>query len=146
MQDELRCLIAAAIAAMLLTGCERSSTASAPPTARAAAPVAAPDAAAAGPRRIKLPAVEAEHLGIAFSEVTRDGERLIAPYEALLYDPNGGEWVFVSPEPAVFTRSAVTVESIEGNRMVLAKGPEAGTKLVTHGAAELYGIEFGVGK
>jgi hypothetical protein len=46
----------------------------------------------------------------------------------------------------VFARTAIKVDSIEGEKVYYTKGPATGTKVVTMGAAELYGIEFGVGK
>jgi membrane fusion protein, heavy metal efflux system len=42
-------------------------------------------------------------------------------------------------------RERVTVEFIEGDQAVLSKGPAEGSAVVTVGAAELYGTEFGVG-
>jgi hypothetical protein len=96
--------------------------------------------------RITLKGRAAERLGIEFAEVTKSGQRLEAPYNALLYDASGGEWVFISPQPNVFTRTAIKVELIEGDRIYFSNGPVVGTKLVTSGIAQLYGIEFGVGK
>jgi hypothetical protein len=71
--------------------------------------------------------------------------RKVIPYGALLYDPQGQTWVYVSPEPLVFVRQAVAVERIDGDRVILTEGPEVGTQVVTVGAPELYGTEFGVG-
>ena len=101
---------------------------------------------ASGIKRITLKDIETKRLGIEFAEVTMSGERLTMPYNALLYDPSGGEWAFASAEKNVYARTALKVEAIEGGKVYLAKGPAVGTKLVTYGAAELYGIEFGVGK
>ena len=143
MQHDFRAIIAVAGAALLLAACDKGVATS---PAKAAAPAAAAPQQPGAVRRITLKEAEVKSLGIAFAEVTKDGERLTAPYGALLYDANGGEWIFINPEPAVFTRSPIKVESIVGDKMYLARGPDAGTKLVTHGAAELYGIEFGVGK
>ncbi len=71
--------------------------------------------------------------------------RKVIPYGALLYDPQGQTWVYVSPEPLVFVRQAVAVERIDGDLVILTEGPEVGTLVVTVGAPELYGTEFGVG-
>ncbi len=140
MQHYNRWIIAVAVAALSAVGCERS-----PGSAKAVAAVAGkPQEAGLG--RIKLSDTEARHLGIEFAELTREGERLVAPYDTLLYDASGREWVYVGSEPNVFLRTEVKVEAIEGNKVYLAQGPAVGTRLVTSGAAELYGIEFGVGK
>jgi hypothetical protein len=57
----------------------------------------------------------------------------------------GNGWVYTYPEGLCFIRAAVTIERIEGDIAVLTAGPELGTKVVSQGAALLYGAEFGVG-
>jgi hypothetical protein len=69
----------------------------------------------------------------------------VIPYGALLYDAAGKTYVYMNPEPMVFVREPVTVESIEKELVVLSAGPAPGTAVVTVGAAELYGLEFGIG-
>ena len=77
----------------------------------------------------------------------RIGKTHLCPNGSLLgRDANGGEWVFTSPAANVYARTAIKVDAIEGEKVYYTKGPAAGTKVVTMGAAELYGIEFGVGK
>ena len=142
MQLHNRWIIVFAAAALPLMGCDR-----APATTKAAAPAAAKaELGPGGVKRIKLTDLETKRLGIAFVEVTKTGERLTVPYNTLLYDASGGEWAFSNPEPNIYMRTGLKVEAIEGDKVFLAKGPAVGTKLVTDGAAELYGIEFGVGK
>lgn len=77
-------------------------------------------------------------------ETGRQGLQVV-PYGALIYDPQGGTWVYTSPEALVFERVAVTVSSIDDERVHLRKGPGAGTEVAVVGAAELWGAEFGVG-
>jgi len=77
-------------------------------------------------------------------ETGRQGLQVV-PYGALLYDPQGGTWVYTSPEPLVFERAAVTVSAIDDERVLLRRGPGAGTEVAVVGAAELWGAEFGVG-
>lgn len=72
--------------------------------------------------------------------------RKIVPYEAVLYDPNGGTWVYQSVEPLVFVRHPITVEYVLDGQAILLDGPPAGTQVATIGAAELFGLEFGAGK
>jgi hypothetical protein len=43
----------------------------------------------------------------------------------------------------VFQRADITVDRIEGERAILAKGPAPGTAVVTIGATELWGVEYG---
>ena len=72
--------------------------------------------------------------------------RKLIPHAALLYDAHGDTWVYTNPAPLVFVRQHISVNYIEGDRVVLFAGPPTGTAVVTVGAAELYGAETGVGK
>jgi hypothetical protein len=65
----------------------------------------------------------------------------VVPYDAVLYDPEGETWMYTNPEPRVYVRTHITVESIVGTLAVLKNGPPAGTSVVTTGAAELFGAE-----
>jgi hypothetical protein len=66
------------------------------------------------------------------------------PYAALLYDAQGAAFTYTSPAPLTYVRSPVSVRRITGRTAVLTKGPAAGTRVVTVGAAELVGTEYGV--
>ncbi len=74
------------------------------------------------------------------------GEALQAPRAAILRDIHGGTWVYENTAPQVFVRRRVEVEHIAGDTAVLRRGPKPGVKVVTAGAAELFGTEFGPGK
>ena len=41
-------------------------------------------------------------------------------------------------------RQKIKVDHIDGDKAILAQGPAAGTKVVTVGAAELFGSEEGI--
>jgi hypothetical protein len=73
-------------------------------------------------------------------------ENLVIPHSALIYDIHGGTWVYENTAPHGFTRRRVEVRYIANGDVVLARGPGPGTKIVTAGAAELFGAEFGFGK
>ena len=82
-------------------------------------------------------------------EVERFGgetARKVVDYAAVVYEPKGDTAVYTNPEPLVFVRTPVKVDSIDGDLAVLADGPPAGTAVVIVGTAELLGMEFGVGK
>jgi hypothetical protein len=70
-------------------------------------------------------------------------KRRVVPTSSVLYDAKGKTWVYTSPEPRVFVRHAITVDHIDGDRVVLSDGPAPGTAVVTVGAAELLGTEYG---
>lgn len=107
--------------------------------------------------RVTLSARAAERLGIetavmgqgAAAGVTalagtsaRMPARTVVPYSAVLYDARGDTWVFTSPEALVFVRQRVSVDRIEGDRVVLTDGPPDGTTIVTVGGAELLAAEL----
>jgi len=69
----------------------------------------------------------------------------VIPYSAVIYDATGKTWAYTNPEPLTFVRHAIDVEYIEGDLAVLKDGPAVGTPVVTAGAAELLGVEQGVG-
>ncbi len=78
-------------------------------------------------------------------EVKEAGD-LEIPYSALLYGLDGSTFVYISPEHLTFQRATVVVDHIQEETAVLKEGPAAGMAVVTVGAAELYGLETGIGK
>jgi hypothetical protein len=99
--------------------------------------------------RLTLTAKAAERLGIQTKPVLAGkiggATRWVIPYSAVLYDATGATWVYTNPEPLAYVRERVTVDYIQGDQAVLTDGPPEGTPVVSVGAAELYGTEFGVG-
>lgn len=73
-------------------------------------------------------------------------EGLVVPDSAILRDQHGGTWVYERIAPQTFARRRVEIRETAGDLVLLARGPGAGTAIVTVGAAELYGVEFGAGK
>jgi RND family efflux transporter MFP subunit len=71
---------------------------------------------------------------------------LVVPKAALLHDAYGGTWVYVVRAPQQYARQRVAVDDISGGDAILSRGPAVGARVVTDGAAELFGVEFGVGK
>lgn len=66
----------------------------------------------------------------------------VVPYAALIYDPSGATWVYADVGPRTFERVAVTVDRVDEDTVRLTTGPAVGTRVVTVGAAEVYGSEF----
>jgi len=86
-----------------------------------------------------------ERVGVTL--VTKEAaDALAVPASAVLYDMQGGTWVYVRTAPAVFVRTRVDVREVVGGFAVLGRGLTAGADVVTAGAAELFGTEFGAGK
>lgn len=72
----------------------------------------------------------------------------VVPYAAVLYDPDGGTWVYAQRAPLTYVREQVVVAAIggtNGNEAILATGPPVGTAVVSTGVIELWGAELGVG-
>jgi multidrug efflux pump subunit AcrA (membrane-fusion protein) len=90
--------------------------------------------------------VPGQGVRVKLSLVESGSMRKVIPYSALIYDLDGSTWIYVSPEPLVFMRQPVTVDFIEGDRVILSDGPSVGTAVATVGVAELYGADTGVGK
>jgi len=120
------------------------------PSGRPASPVAS-DAAAADHALVyvvqgagaDLPVGERVQLEIPIASA--GGARSVVPYGALLYDVNGDAWVYISTAAGTYQRAPVVVDYIEDDQAVLLDGPDEGTPVVSVGAAELFGTEFGVG-
>jgi hypothetical protein len=91
--------------------------------------------------RLTLTEKAAERLGLETAPVVAQESQVVIPYAALLYDTSGQAWVYVNVGPLAFERQEITVDSIQGDKVILSKGPEAGANVVTLGATELYGSE-----
>jgi hypothetical protein len=96
--------------------------------------------------RLTLEERAIERLGIKTAPARNLGAagRKVVPYSTVIYDAAGATWVYTNPEPRVYIRQSITVESIGAEQAILSAGPTAGTAVVTVGAAELYGTELGV--
>jgi hypothetical protein len=93
-------------------------------------------------KRVTFTAEGARRTGLETATVRREGARTIVPYASVIYDPMGKTYVYTSPKPLTFLRVEVKVRDIRGNRVQLKAGPPAGTRVVTVGAAEVYGAEL----
>jgi RND family efflux transporter MFP subunit len=82
------------------------------------------------------------------AKLWKDGQRetLAVPWSAVIQDIQGGNWVYESVAPQTFIRRRIEVRYVVGNWAALERGPPAGAKIVTVGAVELYGAEFGFAK
>jgi hypothetical protein len=134
-------LVVGALAAVLALSGRAGTTGSEEP-----APSAAPatvERVAKGLNRITLTAEAARRIDVQTAPATAENGSTVIPYAAVLYDPNGKTWTYTSSEPLVFIRKDITVDRIEADRAILTEGPAPGTAVVTVGAAELWGAEYG---
>ena len=119
-----------------------------------AVPVTSPPSADAGASSVDL------YYALAQARSLRPGERvsvtvplggqrkraLVVPLAALLYDVSGDAWVYVRTDSLVFTRRRIEVGNVVGDRVLVTRGLARGMRVVTAGAVELFGTEFGPGK
>ena len=71
---------------------------------------------------------------------------VVVPASALLYDAEGGSWVYERVAPQTYARRRVQIAHVTGAQAALAGDALAGREIVVAGAAELFGAEFGAGK
>jgi len=140
----VHCAMVALIAiALPLSGCKEK------PAAKTDHPAKLEESGQKGIMKVTLTARAAERIGLETAQVREEqvasGMRKVVPYGALMYDKKGDTWTFTNPEPLVFIRHHIAVESIDGDRVVLAEGPPTGTAVVTVGATELMGVEHKYG-
>ena len=70
---------------------------------------------------------------------------LVVPDTAVLYDIHGATWVYEDLGGNAYARRRVEIARHAGNRAVVRRGLAEGRQVVTAGAAELFGTEFGAG-
>lgn len=85
-----------------------------------------------------------QRVGVVLA-TTATRQRLVAPRAAILYDIFGGAWVYQETAPQTYVRTRVELVDVLGESAVIARGIAAGALVVTDGAAELFGTEFGAG-
>ncbi|MGZ8913852.1 MAG: hypothetical protein ACXW1Z_12195 [Methylobacter sp.] len=100
--------------------------------------------------RVILSEKAAQRLDIQTAPVREEqvngAPRLVIPYAAVLYGLHGETWAYTSPKSLTFVRQLITIDRIEGDKVILSNGPAAGTQVATVGVAELYGADTGIGK
>jgi hypothetical protein len=68
---------------------------------------------------------------------------IVVPAAAILRDIYGGEWVYARTAPHAYERRRVEISAANGGGIIVQRGLAAGDQVVTAGAAELFGTEFG---
>ncbi len=75
-----------------------------------------------------------------------EADSLTVPWSAVIHDIHGGTWLYEQTGDRAYTRRRVVVRHVAGETAVLASGPAPGARVVTAGAAELFGTETGFSK
>ncbi|HEY1487587.1 MAG TPA: hypothetical protein VGF84_15885 [Micromonosporaceae bacterium] len=68
------------------------------------------------------------------------------PVTAVIYDPQGASWTYTIPAERTYLRVPIVVDRVDGDTAYLSSGPPVGTPVVSQGAPELLGAEYGVGE
>jgi hypothetical protein len=132
-------------ASVLLVGCEQSQAESVEDRPAQVAPVDG-----AGVSRVTLTAEAAGRIGLQTTPVQMvstpgaGAPNAAVPMAAVIYARDGSTWVYTSSAPLTYVRQRVTVARVTGDVALLQAGPAPGTAVVTVGAAELLGSEYGV--
>ncbi|WP_293393166.1 hypothetical protein [Nevskia sp.] len=70
---------------------------------------------------------------------------LLLPVSAIVRDIDGGEWVYRVIAPGQYRRARIEVAHRDAGQALLSRGLADGDEVVSTGAAELFGSEFGAG-
>jgi hypothetical protein len=103
-----------------------------------------PEAGTDSAVRVTFTQEGADRTGLETAPVRRSGTFSVVPYAAVIYDPQGLTYVYSRVEPLAFVRVQVVIERVEGNAVLLSKGPGVGTEVVTVGSLQVYGTELGI--
>jgi Cu/Ag efflux pump CusA len=95
--------------------------------------------------RVTLEERAAQRLGIKTTTIGKRGTSLVVPSSAVFVDPEGAWWVYTNPKPLVFERQKIALQRQAGGFAFFASGPPAGTRVVSVGVPELYGVEEEIG-
>lgn len=91
--------------------------------------------------RVTLTERAAERIDLQTTTVGQAGAGLVVPSAAVFVDTDGAWWVYTNPEPLVFVRHEIGLETQDSGHAFLSSGPPVGTEIVTVGVAELSGAE-----
>jgi hypothetical protein len=134
-------IVTVAALAGLLAGCAQTTTHAEPYE-----PVTVQTPVASGaPKVVTFTEESARRAGVELARVEQDGDLLVVPSAALIYDKSGSVVVFTADSPLTYRRAAVSLTRDTGVKAWLSKGPAAGTMVVTIGSNQVWGAEQGVG-
>lgn len=132
----------AGLLAVAATGWAGACTAAEDGEEHSYAPASLAPADPSGVKQVTFTEDAARRIDLQTGTAEASGRNVVVDYAALIYDQKGGSWVYVMPEPLTYRRTKVDVLRIEGDQVTLVRGPAPGTRVVTRGAAEVYGAEL----
>lgn len=93
-------------------------------------------------KTVKMDDETAALLPVELATVRERGNRKVVPHNAVIYNPDGGSFVYTKPKAETYIRAPIDIVRVHGDDATLSKGPSAGTKIVTTGSAELLATEY----
>jgi hypothetical protein len=141
-------LIAAIAAGLALSGCGKASTFDNQAASDVGPSRIVPVKGSALPQVVLTPqaarriGIETARVRTAATHHVRDPR--VIPYAAIVYDAEGHAYAYTSPRPFTFVRTPIRVIRSVGPVAIVTGGPRPGTPVVTVGAQELLGVEYGV--
>jgi hypothetical protein len=93
-------------------------------------------------KTVKMEDATAALLPVELATVRKDGGRKVVPHNAVIYNPDGGSFVYTKPQAETYIRAPIKIVRVDGDDATLSKGPPSGTKIVTTGSAELLATEY----
>jgi len=93
-------------------------------------------------KRVKMEDATAALLPVELATVRERGNRKVVPHNAVIYNPDGGSFVYTKPRAETYIRAPIEIVRVHGDDATLSKGPPAGTEIVTTGSAELLATEY----
>ena len=93
-------------------------------------------------KTIKMEDATAALLPVELADVRKKGQRKVVPHNAVIYNPDGGSFVYTKPKAETYIRAPIEIVRVNGDDATLSKGPAAGTEIVTTGSAELLATEY----
>lgn len=140
----------AVVAGLLIAGLQLTACVQAPARATKIQPAVVEKIDGSEFNRVVLTEKAAQRAAIQTApvreELVNGAQRKVISYGAVIYGLQGETWTYTNPQPLTFVRQPITVDFIEGDRVILVDGPATGTEVVTVGAALLYGADTGIGK
>jgi cobalt-zinc-cadmium efflux system membrane fusion protein len=73
-------------------------------------------------------------------------EQRVVPWSSIMHDIYGGTWLYENTAPHTYVRRRAQVRYVVDDLAILENDLAIGAKIVTAGAVELYGTEFGFAK
>lgn len=84
-----------------------------------------------------------QRVSVTLNTQSKSIKALMIPWSAVVFDINGGSWVYTQQSKNLYARKRVFLDHVSGNQAIISEGPDEGSEVVVNGALELFGVETG---